>query len=165
MAICYLHLTCCRLRIIKLRQDERVNKPVEKSARHTRTCTCTRNRCYNRSGEFVSIEEIGYFTVSNKRSFRAKRLRIPSLSLITWQVGRDKRVLCNGTTRGLFLSLSDVRKDTEAPYAPTMQICWSCSNRMISIWNACTMIMWISICFTRIFAIYVINIDSKSIDF
>jgi len=83
----------------------------------------------------ASIEEIGYFTFSNNSDVISPGGALLNFIYIFDNVAcdkqDDKKVFCNGTIRGrrLFLSLSDVRKDTEAPYLKIRDMCWSCSNR------------------------------------
>ena len=74
-------------------------------------------------GEFISTDQGNYFTFSNNSDIIPPREAIPNSIFIfddvaLRQAGRDKKILCNGTTRGcrLLLSLSDVRKNIEAPY-------------------------------------------------
>jgi len=118
--------TWCHLRSVKLWQDIRVDRSCWKV--HTtyslRTCTHTRNRFNNQSIDrylknlLAPIEEIGYFTYSNNSDIVSLSEALSSLSLMTWQVRRDKRIFFNGSTRGyrLLLSLSDICKDTKASY-------------------------------------------------
>jgi len=62
------------------------------------------------------IEEISYFTFSNNTTLFHQAL--PNTTFIFNDMRRDKKVFCKGMTRGrrLLLSLSDICKDTEAPY-------------------------------------------------
>jgi len=82
------------------------------------------------------------------------------------QAGRDKKILCNGTTRGcrLLLFLSDVRKNIEAPYMWQ----YKCVDSVQTEWyQSETRVQWsrIPIYPIRISAIYVINVGSKSMNF
>ena len=62
------------------------------------------------------IEEISYFTFSNNTTLFHQAL--PNTTFIFNDMRSDKKVFCKRMTRGrrLLLSLSDVCKDTEAPY-------------------------------------------------
>jgi len=83
-----------------------------------------------------------------------------------WWRGMCKQVAIReyfviGTTTAdvdcFYLSVGRTQRYQSTLYA-TMQICCSCSNRMIPIWNAIT---WIPICLMRISAIYVVNWQQK----
>jgi len=82
------------------------------------------------------IEEIDYFTFSNNNDILSPNEASKFHFCFWWrdmrQARRDQRLSDDFSTRGrwLLLSVSDIRKDTDISYA-IMQICWSCTNRMV----------------------------------
>jgi len=170
--------TCCHLRTIKLRQNERVYEGLYDMIiydwvymiwERVRIFELQEPKYRYQANLLAPIVEIGYFTFFNNSDVihRVRRFRIPfyhHLMTCMRQAIPDKKVLCNGTTRGrarLLLFLSDVCKDTEAPY--TRQ-CKSVDSVQTGNQFETRVQRSREYCPIRISAIYVVNVG-KSMDF
>ena len=85
-------------------------------------------------GKFVSTDRNWLFYVLHRRD--ASEFRISSLSLMTSknmrQAGHDKKYFA----MRWYADVDYFYLCQKASLYATMQICWSCSNRMVPIWNA-----------------------------